>query len=255
MKLVFIRHGEPDYEHDSLTPDGCIEAELLADYLTGKRMDEIFVSPLGRAQKTADYTLKKLGRTAETLPWLREFDAQVRVWEDAEMEAAMPEEFVVPPHTPRLAWDILPAYLYSRPNYLHPTNWRDTEVCAHSDMEEKYDRVAAAFDALLAAHGYVREGNVYRVEQSSDEVLVFFCHFGVTCILLSHLITVSPFALWHGFVSLPTGVTVVNTEERVQGIANFRCERFGDLSHLALGGKPASFAARFCERFEDDTLH
>ena len=30
MRIVFIRHGEPDYSKDSLTPKGWREAELLA---------------------------------------------------------------------------------------------------------------------------------------------------------------------------------------------------------------------------------
>ena len=34
MKLLFIRHGEPDYEHDSLTPEGFREAECLAERLS-----------------------------------------------------------------------------------------------------------------------------------------------------------------------------------------------------------------------------
>ena len=35
MRLLFIRHGDPDYEHDSLTPKGEREAELLADKMEG----------------------------------------------------------------------------------------------------------------------------------------------------------------------------------------------------------------------------
>ena len=31
MKLLFIRHGEPDYVHDTLTEKGWREARLLAE--------------------------------------------------------------------------------------------------------------------------------------------------------------------------------------------------------------------------------
>ena len=31
MKLIFIRHGDPDYKNDSLTEKGMIEAELLSE--------------------------------------------------------------------------------------------------------------------------------------------------------------------------------------------------------------------------------
>ena len=30
MKILLIRHGDPDYEHDTLTEQGWVEAELLA---------------------------------------------------------------------------------------------------------------------------------------------------------------------------------------------------------------------------------
>lgn len=59
MRLLFIRHGEPDYEKDSLTEKGFREAEYLAEYLAGEKIDTCYVSPLGRAKDTAAPTLKK----------------------------------------------------------------------------------------------------------------------------------------------------------------------------------------------------
>ena len=34
MKLIIIRHGDPDYSIDSLTPPGWREAEQLADRIS-----------------------------------------------------------------------------------------------------------------------------------------------------------------------------------------------------------------------------
>ena len=78
MELWIIRHGDPDYVHDSLTEKGVREAKLLAERLSKYNISKIYCSPLGRAQKTASYTLEKLGMQAETLPWLREFEGRVR---------------------------------------------------------------------------------------------------------------------------------------------------------------------------------
>ena len=64
MRLLFIRHGEPDYERDSLTKKGFKEAEYLAEYLAGEKIDKCFVSPLGRAKATAAPTLEKKQMTA-----------------------------------------------------------------------------------------------------------------------------------------------------------------------------------------------
>ena len=47
MKLLFIRHGDPDYEHDTLTEKGHREAALLAEKLCKIPIDEFYMSPLG----------------------------------------------------------------------------------------------------------------------------------------------------------------------------------------------------------------
>lgn len=63
MKIHIVRHGEPDYSIDSVTPKGAREVQLLADRLSAESISAFYVSPLGRAQATAAPTLKKMGRT------------------------------------------------------------------------------------------------------------------------------------------------------------------------------------------------
>ena len=77
MKLLIVRHGDPDYSIDSLTPKGWKEAEYLSEKLTKLDIKAFYVSPLGRAKDTASLTLKKLGRTAEVCEWLREFNPEI----------------------------------------------------------------------------------------------------------------------------------------------------------------------------------
>lgn len=67
MKILIIRHGEPDYENDSLTEKGWREAEYLSEMLikqlnasSGDGAVCFYMSPYGRAQDTACPTLKKL---------------------------------------------------------------------------------------------------------------------------------------------------------------------------------------------------
>ena len=64
MRLIIIRHGDPDYEKDSLTEKGWKEAELLAERIAKLNVKDFYVSPLGRAKDTASLTLKKMNRTA-----------------------------------------------------------------------------------------------------------------------------------------------------------------------------------------------
>ena len=75
MKLLLIRHGDPDYEIDSLTEKGHREAQLLAEKMQHVPVKAFYVSPLGRARATIDYTLKKTGREATILDWMEEFPA------------------------------------------------------------------------------------------------------------------------------------------------------------------------------------
>jgi probable phosphoglycerate mutase len=77
MKLIIIRHGDPDYSIDSLTEKGWREAKLLSDRISAIKVKKFYISPLGRAQDTASFTLKKMKRKAEVLPWLREFNAPI----------------------------------------------------------------------------------------------------------------------------------------------------------------------------------
>ena len=75
MRLLFVRHGDPDYVNDTLTEKGHREAKLLADIIEQYRIDEVYQSPLGRAKDTASYSCKKLGIEPVTLDWLKEFPA------------------------------------------------------------------------------------------------------------------------------------------------------------------------------------
>ena len=51
MKLVIVRHGDPDYAKDHLTEKGKREVELLADRLVKNPAKAYYVSPLGRAKQ------------------------------------------------------------------------------------------------------------------------------------------------------------------------------------------------------------
>ena len=61
MRIVFIRHGDPDYAHDTLTEKGRKEASLLAENIEylGLEQAVVYVSPLGRARDTAGYVLER----------------------------------------------------------------------------------------------------------------------------------------------------------------------------------------------------
>ncbi len=248
MRILFIRHGDPDYEHDALTENGKKEARLLAKAAPKMGLGACFVSPLGRAQETASYVLDMLGCGAQTLDWLQEFPAKVDINMSKELQAAYPDtDKSGEGYCPRIAWDMLPSYWLFHPEYSDKNKWRESEAARCSDLVQVYDHVTNSFDKFLELYGYVREGGVYRVKKENTESVTFFCHLGVTCAILSHLWGISPFLLWHSLAPAPTSVTEIVTEERERGTAYFRTLRIGDVSHLYASGAQPSFSGRFCE--------
>jgi len=240
MRLLIIRHGDPDYEKDSLTEKGWREAGLLADRIAKLEVAAFYVSPLGRARDTASLTLQKMGRRAQVCDWLEEFPPRI-----------------TRPDTARktLAWDWLPEDWTAEKAYFLRDQWYKTQAMEGGSVGEAYEKVIRGFDALLAEHGYVREGELYLAERPNRDIIVLFCHFGVECVLLSRLMNLSPMILWHHACAAPTSVTTVITEERRPGKAAFRVNGFGDISHLYTAGEEPSFSARFCETFDSEERH
>ena len=109
----------------------------------------------------------------------------------------------------------------------------------------------SSFEDFLKTHGYSRNGLYYNAENANNDTYVFFSHFGCATLLLSRLLNISPMILWHGLCMAPTSVTTIVTEEREKGIAQWRCIEYGDTSHLYASGMKPSFAARFCECFDN----
>lgn len=240
MRILIVRHGDPDYSIDSLTEKGWREAEYLAEKLEKEKIDAVYQSPLGRAKDTASVTLKRTGQSAKTLGWLREFFAPVR---DPETKK------------PRGPWDLKPGYYTKIDDFYSEKLWTDTKLMRSGAVKHEYNRVTKGLDKVLKAHGYERRGRYYKVLHPNRDTIAFFCHFGVECVMLSHLLGISPVMLWQGFCAAPTSVTTLYTEEREEGIAIFRCASFGDISHLYAKGEPPAFAARFCETFDSDERH
>ena len=54
MKIIFVRHGDPDYEHDSLTEKGHQQADLTGRRLASIDFDAILCGPLHRHIATAN---------------------------------------------------------------------------------------------------------------------------------------------------------------------------------------------------------
>lgn len=233
LRILLIRHAEPDYTVDSLTPKGRIEAELLSRRLIHYTFRDIYVSPLGRAKATAAYTLDKLGRKAETLPWLREFHGSYPDPETGERRI--------------VAWDVKPRIWKSFPGVMDIDTWSGIPAFAGGDVQEVWKETVDGVNSLLARYGCFRDGPVWRFGQNGDFTIALFCHFGISMAILGYLIGVSPMILWHHTLCCPSSVSEVVTEERVKGEVSFRVVKLGDLTHLEAAGEKRSTAGLFPE--------
>ena len=237
MKLILIRHGEPDYSIDSLTPKGWREAELLAKRLCALPPAEgYYCSPLGRAKDTAKPTMAQLGKVPEVLDWLKEFSG-----------------VITDPETgnPRIPWDLKRHLWQDEPMLLDNQQWMSHPFMQSGSPTpaQVYEETCKGLDELLARHGYLREGKLYRCEQNREGNIIIFCHMALAMAIIGYLTQISPFLLWHGFCMPPSAVTTLITEERTPGLVAFRCFQMGDTSHLAVGNEPPSRMAMFQEVF------
>lgn len=240
MKLIFIRHGDPDYSIDSLTEKGRREAELLAKKVKEINPDYVYSSPLGRAKLTCEYSQKECGFDFEVKDWLQEFPGRYTDPETNKIEGP---------------WDLMPSFFTKQDILYDNDKWYDHPMFANGDIKERYLDIANGLDALLERHGYVKDGRLYKAVRPNNDTVVLFCHFAVTAAMMAHITGFSPYVFWQHFCALTTSITTFATEEREEGIAIFRCIGLGEVGHLTEHGEPASFAARFCETFESEERH
>ncbi|MCM1308411.1 MAG: histidine phosphatase family protein [Butyrivibrio sp.] len=258
MKIIFVRHAEPDYDADGLTEKGWREARLLADRARSWRVDEFYSSPMGRARDTGKLICEAANRPPKILDWLEEFNFVVDDYEN--------------PDGKRLCRDFSPEYLSENPLLFDLDKWGDAEIMKSGSIRREHDRVCGEFDRLLERYGYTRnglcydspkehistsefmlyDGNTlenYKNDKSDGTTLVFFCHLGIMSLLIAHMINASPCTIWHGFFMPTSSVTVVASEERVPGKAYFRCQLVGCTAHLRAGNEPVSYYGSFAAPF------
>lgn len=244
MKIIIIRHGDPDYPNNTLTPTGFKEVDALGEYYKNYNFKEIYCSYLNRAKFTCDGLLKYNStfkkNNIHVEEWLQEFNYPI----DEPVD-----------HVLKNSWDFYPEYFTKNKNLYNNDTYLDDYLFHDSICKEKYKMVIKNLDNILKEEGYTREFGYYRVNKINKDTICFVCHLGMMNVLLSHLLNIPYVVLCQTFFCPPTGVTTLISEERHEGIAQFRVQGYGDISHLKIKGMEPSFAGRFCEVYSDNTRH
>ena len=222
MRIVFVRHGEPDYARDCLTELGRIQAEKAAQRLLGEGIGEIYASPLGRARETAQAAAEVLGLPVKTLDFMEEV-----CWGSADGEAlyAGGHPWAIADEMARQGMEL------NRPD------WRDAPWFRTNRVVECVDRVERGIDEWLAGFGYLREGKHYRhaEEETQHNTVALFSHGGSSCAAMGHILGL-PFPYAIALLHLDfTGITVVRLDSRagIGAIPQLKCSN--DTAHLRDG--------------------
>ncbi len=170
MLLFYVRHGDPIYDPDSLTPLGHEQAKSLSKRFVTYGLDKVFSSPSVRARQTAQPTCDLLKKEMTVCPWADEGLA----WQDFAVENK----------------DGFRTWSFYIPEFLEI--YRSPEVRAlgekwyeHPDLV-KYDfgkgvaRVNAAVDEFFLALGYRhdRENCRYEAVEPTRDRVALFAHQG-----------------------------------------------------------------------------
>ena len=220
MLFYLIRHGDPDYSTDSLTPLGRRQAEAVARRLSVRGLDRIYSSPLGRARETAQPTAEILRLPVEIEEWTSESLAWAELTEkDEEGKTHWIHTRLSKPETIEAERPILTM-----------ENWADMPSVAGTGAKEGIARIQAASDAFFARQGYVREGVKYRVEKPNNDRIALFAHGGFGVAFLSVLLGIPPQFVLSSFEMPHCGISIFHFANNADGWTQPRCLSYSDTS-------------------------
>lgn len=174
MRIYFIRHGHPDYEHDCLTDIGHLQAEACAERLKNAGIQKIYASSKGRAIETAEHTARKLGLGVEPVDFMRELEWHSKT--DAPIfKGGNP-------------WWVAEDMVLKGEN-LFDDNWAESDRFSASVIGARVKTVTDGLDSWLRTLGYQREGRCYRViGDNTEQTVAMFSHGGSSSAALSHML-------------------------------------------------------------------
>lgn len=243
MRIIFVRHGHPNYEKDCLTELGHLHAAAVANRLAGEGIEAIYSSTCGRAHETAGYVARKLGLDIVKCDFMREIS-----WGSVNEQSL---KFNGHP------WDTVDHMVANNESILE-ADWADKEPFVHNKLVADVQMIADATDAWLESLGYKREGKYYRVcgniimgshadgalpvdcalhsggdQRPTCRTIAAFGHGGASAAILSHMFNL-PFPFTCSVMGPDyTGITVVTLPDNKGCLVTPRFEILNDARHIA----------------------
>ncbi len=237
MLLFYIRHGDPNYHPDELTPLGKKQAEAVAKRLSLYGVDKVYASSSNRAQQTAKPTCEILKLQPEIVP----FASEDYAW----------HEFTFIRPDGRRSW------CFAEPEYAvrfnDPRIWalgRDwyRDECFKDDLNfgSGQERVQTAVDEFMKNLGYehVLERNGYKAVAPNEKRVALFAHEGFGKIFMSCLLDVPYPMFCSRFEMSHSGMTVIEFKDRGDELIYPKVLTYASDSHLYREGLPTNYQNR-----------
>ncbi len=228
MRLIFVRHGEPNYAKDCLTDNGKEQAACTAKRLKDEDIKAVYASPMGRAVETASYTANEHGLAVKTLDFMHEID-----WGDVRGDAVSEDEKLEFDGHP---WTLGYKLLTENPQFVGSDKWHEHHYFKDNICLQYYQKVSEGMDRLLEEYGLFRKNGLYEYcageADKFNDTIALFAHGGSGAIMFSHLFNLPfPYVL----TSMPYGVcsvSIISFYPEESGIIIPRLELFNDMGHI-----------------------
>ena len=220
MKIILVRHGDPDYEKDCLTELGHKQAAAAAQRLLDEGIDEIYSSSHGRARQTAEYFSKASGISKIQI---LDFIKEIRFGCEGELYNNK--------WNPWLGCVDLIRKGYN----LQDPDWRNFPVFKNNYATEDADKIGEETDKWLSSLGYEREGVYYRCKckDAKEKTLAVFCHGGASAAFLARVLNQTFPYMCGTLLHFPhTTITVLNFENAKDSLVLPIVELMNDARHI-----------------------
>ncbi len=232
MLLFYVRHGDPTYHPDALTPIGERQAEAIGRRLARFGLDKIFSSPANRAKETARPAAELTRKEIVTLDWCEEGHA----WGEMTVENGEGKRkwcFQVP--------SLMRAF--NSPEVLSlGDKWYEAPCLPPNRFQKGVERVGRETDAFMLSLGYRhdRKNRCYIAENPTDERVALFAHQGFGTLFFSSLLDVPYPIVASRFDQTCTGMTVIEFKEE-NGIVIPRMLELSCDAHLYAADLPTEY--------------
>ena len=172
FRFIFVRHGEPDYQNDTLTELGKKQAAAAAERLKSEGIDEIYASPMGRAYDTASFTAGVLGKPITKLDFMHEIG-----WGgDGVRDSGHP-------------WTVSSRMIDTDNFDFYTNDWKEHPDFAGNSVMKYYDLIMKEMDKFLETQGFIHEGGRYLCKREDSKTIALFSHGGSGACALSHILS------------------------------------------------------------------